>query len=57
MLLAGADFLPGSIEIERGGIGDYRGLSHFHYVRGGTGDGGGVLAVYQGRLPWIVVRC
>ena len=48
MLLAGADFLPGPIEIERGGIGDYRGLSHLHYAAGDPATVAGVWrATYQ----------
>ncbi len=36
------DFLRGSIEIERGGIEDYRGLAHLHYVPGDPATVAGV---------------
>ena len=42
------DFLPGVIEIERGTVGDYRGLSHLHYAAGDPATVAGAWrAVYR----------
>ena len=42
------DWLPGTIHIDKGTIGDYRALSHFHYAPGDPATFAGIWkAVYQ----------